>query len=81
VEALGLAAGLRREAVHSQLAAGVRVVLHLARSRGRRRLAEVALLQRTRDGVVVRVAWTHDAHGQVRAGPAADELGRLLERE
>jgi pilus assembly protein CpaF len=80
MEALGLAAGLGREAVHSQLAAGVRVVLHLARREGRRRLAEVALLERGRDGVHVRPAWTNDAQGRLHAGPAVDDLGRLLER-
>jgi pilus assembly protein CpaF len=80
MEALGLAAGLGREAVHSQLAAGVRVVLHLARRNGRRRLAEVALLERGREGVHVRSAWTTDARGRLHAGPAVDDLGRLLER-
>ena len=39
-EALGVAAGLPRAAVHSQLAAGLEVVVHLARDRdGTRRLA------------------------------------------
>jgi pilus assembly protein CpaF len=80
MEALGLAAGLSRAAVHSQLAAGVRVVLHLARSEGRRRLAEVALLERGTDGIHVRPAWTNDARDRLHAGPAVDDLGRLLER-
>lgn len=46
VEALGVAGGLDREAVHSQLAAGVDVVVHLRRGRdGLRRLEEVGVLQ------------------------------------
>jgi pilus assembly protein CpaF len=52
-EALAVAAGLSRQAVHSQLAAGLRVVIHLTRDvDGRRRLAEVGLLARQPDGIV-----------------------------
>jgi pilus assembly protein CpaF len=54
LEALGTAAGLDRAALHSQLAAGLSVVVHLARDRGgRRRLAEVHVLERDRQGLVV----------------------------
>lgn len=53
VEALGCAAGLSREAVHSQLAATRAVVLHLAREPGgRRRLTEIRGLARDPAGVV-----------------------------
>ncbi|WP_307815579.1 TadA family conjugal transfer-associated ATPase [Streptomyces sp. 7-21] len=49
-EALGIAAGLPRAAVHSQLAAALSVVLHLVRDRasGQRRIAEVHVLHRER---------------------------------
>ncbi|MFJ8956197.1 TadA family conjugal transfer-associated ATPase [Streptomyces sp. NPDC102381] len=79
LEALGTAAGLDRAALHSQLAAAVSVVLHLVRDRGgRRRIAQVQVLER-------------DAEGWVRAVPALEwgergfleragwaRLGRLL---
>lgn len=53
VEALGCAAGLSREAVHSQLAATRALVVHLARGkRGRRRVAEIRVLARGPSGLV-----------------------------
>jgi pilus assembly protein CpaF len=56
LEALGTAAGLDRAALHSQLAAGLSVVLHLVRDRtGRRRVAEVHVLERDASGLVVTV--------------------------
>ncbi len=78
MEALGLAAGLGRDAVHSQLAAAVRVVLHLTRSHGHRRLAEVSLLDRGPEGLGVRRAWVHDEQGRLRAQQGADHLEALL---
>ncbi len=54
LEALGCAAGLSREAVHSQLAAALDIVVHLARdpAGGRRRVAEICVLHRAPDGLV-----------------------------
>lgn len=80
VEALAMAAGLPRAAVHSQLASAVDVVLHLHRGRdGRRRLAEVAVLSRRPDGVVEAVpAARFGSEGEVEELAAADDLGRLL---
>lgn len=53
LEALGTAAGLDRAALHSQLAAALSVVLHLVRDRaGRRRIAEVHVLERDEAGLV-----------------------------
>jgi pilus assembly protein CpaF len=53
LEALGTAAGLDRGALHSQVAAALSVVLHLARDRaGRRRIAEVHVLERDPAGLV-----------------------------
>ncbi|WP_030751122.1 TadA family conjugal transfer-associated ATPase [Streptomyces sp. NRRL F-5135] len=56
LEALGTAAGLDRAALHSQLAAALSVVIHLVRDRsGRRRIAEVHVLERDDVGLVVPV--------------------------
>ncbi|KUN09905.1 hypothetical protein AQI95_02775 [Streptomyces yokosukanensis] len=53
LEALATAAGLDRAALHSQLAAALSVVLHLVRDRsGRRRIAEVHVLERDATGLV-----------------------------
>jgi len=62
LEALAAAGGLGRAALHSQLAAAVRVVLHVARDRsGLRRLDEIAVLRRGDDGTVTAVsAWQAD---------------------
>ncbi|WP_328561830.1 TadA family conjugal transfer-associated ATPase [Streptomyces coelicoflavus] len=65
LEALGTAAGLDRAALHSQLAAALSVVLHLVRDRaGRRRIAEVHVLERDPSGLVRTVPalrWGADA--------------------
>ncbi|MEV6757334.1 TadA family conjugal transfer-associated ATPase [Streptomyces sp. NPDC051214] len=56
LEALGTAAGLDRVALHSQMAAALSVVIHLVRDRaGRRRIAEVHVLERNPSGLVVTV--------------------------
>ncbi len=53
LEALALAAGLPRDALHAQLASAVDAVLHVGRDPdGRRRLQEVAVLRRDGDGLV-----------------------------
>ncbi|MFD9941478.1 TadA family conjugal transfer-associated ATPase [Nonomuraea sp. NPDC059023] len=81
LEALGCAAGLSREAVHSQLAAALDMVVHLARSRadGRRRVAEICLLDRTPSGLVeARTAMTFHEAGVVRLGPAYGRLEEAL---
>ncbi len=69
LEALGALAGLDRAALHSQLAAAIDVVLHLARDRqGRRRMREIAVLER-------------DGAGLVTVAPAdAGTLRRRLDR-
>jgi pilus assembly protein CpaF len=78
LEALGTAAGLDRLAVHSQVAAAVRVVVHVARAEGRRRVAEVAVVQAADGLVQVVPALVHGLDGQVREGPGADHLARML---
>lgn len=81
VEALALAAGLGREAVHAQLASAVDVVLHVQRtSDGQRYLSQVALLERgEREWVVALPALEIDPEGGVTRGPAAGRLLRRLE--
>ncbi|MEV4579305.1 TadA family conjugal transfer-associated ATPase [Nonomuraea jabiensis] len=79
LEALGCAAGLTREAVHSQLAAALDAVIHLTRGRpdGRRRIAEICLLSRTSAGFVESIpALTFDPKGYSQPGPAYDALSR-----
>jgi pilus assembly protein CpaF len=82
IEALALAAGLDRAAVHSQLASGVAAVVHLARGRdGTRRVAEVAVPHRGADGLVSMLpAATLSRDGQLREGAGAAELARVLEQ-
>jgi pilus assembly protein CpaF len=81
IEALALAAGLTREAVHSQLHSAVDVVLHVGRGRDRvRRLREVGVVRRGPGGeveVATGVAFAPD--GSLRPGPAVDELTVLVE--
>jgi pilus assembly protein CpaF len=75
LEALGALGGLDRAALHSQLAAAVQVLLHVARdSFGRRRLAEIAVLRPT-DGQVRAVTVWHADRGMTHD---ADDLQCLL---
>ncbi|MER6510226.1 TadA family conjugal transfer-associated ATPase [Nonomuraea sp. NPDC001636] len=79
LEALGCAAGLTREAVHSQLAAALDVVVHLSRARsdGRRRVAEICLLSRTPAGFVESLpALTFAPNGASYSGPGYESLLR-----
>lgn len=62
LEALAALGGLSRQALHSQLAAAVQVVLHVRRSTGRGRyLAAVGVLRREHELVRVVPAWDRDA--------------------
>ena len=80
LEALALAAGLPREALHSQLAAGVQAVLHLARTPGGDRLLhEIGCVLRDRDGLSrVVPALRVGGAGELEQGPAAGVLTSLL---
>jgi len=82
LEALAAVAGLSRLALHSQLASGLRLVIHLGRDRasGRRRVTEVCTLGRGEDGLVrAEQAWTWDGTGSSGApGPGASVLADLL---
>lgn len=81
LEALGSTAGLGRAALHSQLAAALSVVIHVARDRsGRRRIAELHVLERDRHGLVSTVpAALWGAHGFERAAGWA-RLAQLCAR-
>jgi pilus assembly protein CpaF len=82
LEALAAVAGLTRHALHSQLASGLQVVVHLVRvpGGGPRRVGEVCVLRRGVDGLVgTERAWSWDGIGrQGVPGPAADALSGLL---
>jgi pilus assembly protein CpaF len=81
LEALACAAGLSREAVHSQIAAALDVVVHLVRDPGggRRRLSEICLLHRRPDGLIeVIPALTFPPAGPPVPGPAFPALAARL---
>ncbi|MCA0144743.1 TadA family conjugal transfer-associated ATPase [Blastococcus sp. LR1] len=74
LEALGVAAGLGRAAVHSQAAAALDVVVHLRRVPTGRQVAEIGVLRRRDDLVVVEPGWRADGG----PCPAAEALRALL---
>jgi len=81
LEALACAAGLSREAVHSQLAAALDVVVHLVRDPGggRRRVAEMCVFHRGRDGLVeVAPALSFARDGTMVEGTGAGDLAERL---
>jgi len=80
LEALAAGAGMPRDALHSQLGSGLRLAVHLRREGPRRRVAEVCVLRRGPDGLVVsEPGWTWDGAAPAgQAGPAADQLDLLL---
>jgi pilus assembly protein CpaF len=80
LEALAALGGLPREAAHAQVAAGLRVVIHVARAQsGHRRVAEIHLLRRLESGFVATTpAWTVPDQGPECPGEAATELDRLI---
>jgi len=79
VEALAMAAGMPRDAAHSQLSSALDVVVHLGRSGGRRRVEEIAVLGRGDDGYVAATpAVTFGPDGAIHTHDAADRLAGLL---
>ena len=73
LEALGVAAGLDRVAVHSQAAAALAVVVHLRRAAGVRRVEELGVVRRAGDLVAVEPAWRADG-GPCPGRSRLDEL-------
>jgi pilus assembly protein CpaF len=82
VEALALAAGLSRDAAHSQFLAGVDAVLHLGRHvDGGRVLREVAVPVRRPDGLAeVHSAVSFPGHDRAETGPGESALADRLAR-
>lgn len=80
LEALAAAAGMARDALHSQLAAGLRVGVHLARGAVGRRVGAVAVLAPGPGGLVTASdAWSWDGEGNAGLrGPAWPVLAALL---
>lgn len=80
LEALASTAGLSRAALHSQLAAALRVVVHLQRASGVRRIAQICVLDRQPEGLVAAgTAWSWDgATASGVRGRAWDALGALV---
>lgn len=78
-EALGVAAGMPREAVHSQLRASVDLVVHLARGAdGLRRVEQVAVLREDERGMVMcEPALTFEG-ANVDRGPGHERLSTVL---
>jgi pilus assembly protein CpaF len=74
LEALAALGGMPRQALHSQLAAAVHVVLQVVRTDGARRLAAVGVLGRDGDLVRVLPAWQDG-----RWGSGAQRLRDLLD--
>lgn len=80
VEALALAAGMTRPAVHSQLISALDVVVHVGRRGGLRRVTEVAVLRALPEGLAqIAPALVVDARGTVAEGAGATDLARLLD--
>ncbi|CRK61075.1 Flp pilus assembly protein, ATPase CpaF [Alloactinosynnema sp. L-07] len=71
LEALAALGGLARDALHSQAAAAIHLILHMRRSAtGVRRLCEIASVARTDDGLRITPLWTHGD-----PVPPASEIG------
>lgn len=79
LEALALAAGLGREALHSQVAAGLDAVVHIERDRdGTRRIAGIHSLDRRDDGLVVASAAVRFSDDRVRLAENGERLARRI---
>lgn len=80
LEALAALGGMGREACHAQVAAALRLVIHLRREpSGARRVAEVGLFRRGPSGLVeIEPAATFGPGGMRYEGAAGEELQRLV---
>lgn len=78
LEALALAAGLDRAATHAQIAAGLDAVLHVERVDGVRRVAGLAEVRRTADGLTEAIPVLRFGTSEVaKVQPRAELLQRL----
>ncbi len=80
LEALGIAAGLDRTAVHALAGAALDAVLHLGRDAGARCVLGIHVLERDGTGLVHTVVARERRDGRLAAGPGADRLDQLLAR-
>jgi len=81
LEGLALAAGLNRQAAHSQMAAAIDVVIHLGRTRsGKRLIREIGVLVRREDAVAVVEQAVTFVDGQISLGPGIDLLRELVDK-
>ena len=79
LEALAVAAGLPRAAVHAQVGAAVQAIVHLRRDRtGQRRVAGIAVIERREDGLVDAVPALDFGSDDPTLGPGAGRLETLL---
>ncbi len=79
LEALALAAGLGRDALHSQVAAGLDAVIHIERNRhGTRRIAGIHTLDRRDDGFVVASAAVLFADDGVRLAEHGERMAQRI---
>ena len=84
LEALGSLAGLDRSAVHSQAAAALDAVVHVARGRSGRRVTEIAVVTGTAGGLAVLPALVaaegagEPVAGRSGSGPGWPQLARRL---
>ncbi len=78
---LGALGGMPAVAVEEQAAAGLDVVLHVARMGGVRRLVEVGVLVARHPGLVVETAWSRRGDGTWGPGPAWERLRPHLESQ
>lgn len=78
LEALGALGGLGREALAAQAVSALEVIIHLRRDQGRRRLSEIALLDRTADGHLSTRIAMHSDGGSPVPGEAAEDLAARL---
>ncbi|WP_328989134.1 TadA family conjugal transfer-associated ATPase [Kribbella sp. NBC_01245] len=80
LEALGAIAGLGREALHSQVASALRVVVHLVRDGdGLRRVAELQVVERRPDGYTTMVpAIRFDTDGRIELSDGSRLFNRML---
>jgi pilus assembly protein CpaF len=76
LEALGVAAGLDRAAVHSQAAAALSLVVHLQRAPAGRHVAEVAVVRRRGELIEVVPGWRADGGESPGRAELAAVLGR-----
>ena len=78
LEALGALGGLDRGALAAQVSSALEVVVHLGRRGGVRRLEEIAVLHRDREGMLRATTALRAEEGGLRDGPAATALAERL---